>query len=108
MRFLLTFFLISTLAACAGNPLKTENICDHVLRVEVEVYCHIGQEVNNVLGAANRAYRAGEISKTDHAKVVKMVKEVHPMLVTAETILNTGGNADAQLAIVKALLLKVK
>jgi len=108
MRYLLTFFLVLTLSGCAGNPLKTENICDHVIRAEVKAYCHVGQEVNNVLGAANRAYRAGEISKKDHKKVVDMVKEVHPVLQTAETLLKTGGSADAQLLIVKALLLKVK
>jgi len=108
MRLLLAFFLISTLTACTGNPLKTVNICDSVERQEVRAYCHVGQEVNNVLSAANKAYKAGEMSKKDLTKVLNMVKEAHPILTKAEALLNAGGNADYQLAAVKLLLLQVR
>lgn len=109
MRFLLALALMSTLSACQA-PQPTVNICDHVLRQEVKAYCHIGQEVNNALSAANKAFKAKppQMSKKDHAKVLNMVKKAHPILKNAESLLNAGGNADSQLAAVKVLLLQVR
>ena len=107
MRLLLVALLISTLTACQVIQ-PTENICDHVAKPEVRAYCHVGQEVNNVLSAANRAFKAGEMSKNDHARVLNMVKKAHPILKDAEALLNFGQDADSQLAAVKLLLLQVK